>query len=38
MDQEEFLKDDKIYFCQIMSHREVLYINIYVLCETNPKV
>ena len=35
MDQEGFLKDDQIYFCQIMSYREVWYINLFVLCKTN---
>ena len=30
--QEEFLKDDKIYFFQFLSYREVWYINLYVLC------
>ena len=38
MDQEGFLKDDQIYFCQYLSYREVWYINFYVLCETNPMV
>jgi len=36
--QEEFLKDDQIYFCKFLSFREVWYINFYVLCETNPIV
>ena len=35
MDQEEFLKDDQIYFCKPFSYREVWYINFYLLCKTN---
>ena len=31
MDQEGFLKDDQIYFCKVLSYREVWYINLYVL-------
>ena len=38
MDEERFLKDDQIYFCQLLSYKEVWYINLYVLCETNPMV
>ena len=38
MDKEGFLKDDQIYFCQFLSYREVRYISLYVLCETNPMV
>ena len=30
IDQEEFLKNDQIYFCQILSYKEVWYINLYV--------
>ena len=29
------LKDDQIYFCQILSYREVWYTNLYVLCKIN---
>ena len=38
MDQEEVLKDDQIRFCQIFSYREVWFINLYVLFDTNPMV
>ena len=33
--QEGFLSDNQIYFCKFFSYREVWYINLYVLCETN---
>ena len=36
IDQEGFLKDEQIYFCTFLSYREVTYINMYVLSETNP--
>ena len=35
LDQEGFLKDDQIYFCQFLSYREVWYINFCALCEIN---
>ena len=38
MDQEGFLKDDQIYCWKFLSYREVWYINLNVLCKTNPMV
>ena len=35
LDQEGFLKDDHIYVGKFFSNREVWYINLYLLCETN---
>ena len=36
--QEEFLKDDQIFFCNFFSYREVWYIILFVLWYTNPMV
>ena len=36
MDQEGFFNGDQLYVCKFFSYREVWYINMYVLWETNP--
>ena len=40
MHQEGYIRNIlvQIYFCKFLSYRKVWYINLYVLCETNPTV